>query len=125
MFENKTTAIFPQYPLLLSPTLASAADTALANMVITFSPIPSLDLRKQTRVIVKIPLDGLAHLDPAVDLCTEKRHHLSRKTGPVARVIAEKLSLALFGSTESRSEPFIHWLLGGIAIGLWILLYFH
>lgn len=91
MFENKTTIIFQQYPLLLSPTLASAADTALANMTITFNPIPSLDLRKPTRVRVKIPLAVLAHFDPAVDLSTEKRHHLSRKTGPVARVIAEKL----------------------------------
>lgn len=76
----------------------------LANMAITFNPVLFLDLGKPTRVKVRIPLDLLAHFDPAVDLSAGKMHHLMRKPEPVACVIAEKLSIALFGSTESQRD---------------------
>jgi hypothetical protein len=81
-------------------------------MSIILSPAPSLDLAKPTRVKVRFPLGLLAHFDPAVDLSAERDHHLLHRTGPAARVAAEKLSTALFGSTEALSDPFIH-LLGG------------
>ncbi|KAK4119512.1 hypothetical protein N657DRAFT_674900 [Parathielavia appendiculata] len=79
-------------------------------MSVTFEPMPSLDLVKPTRVKVQIPLDLLAHFDPIVDLSGKKVHHLARETESVARVIAEKLSMTLFGSTKSLPDPFIHWL---------------
>ncbi|KAH6855422.1 hypothetical protein B0I37DRAFT_350600 [Chaetomium sp. MPI-CAGE-AT-0009] len=85
-------------------------------MSITLSPVPSLDLAKPTRVKVRFPLGLLAHFDPAVDLSTERDDHLLHRTGPAARVAAENLSMALFGSTEALSDPFIH-LLGGFRDG--------
>ncbi|KAL2133506.1 hypothetical protein VTI74DRAFT_2232 [Chaetomium olivicolor] len=79
-------------------------------MSITFNPIPSLNLKKPTRVKVHIPLDLLVHFNPAVDLSAGNVHHLMHKTEPIVRVVAGKLSMALFGSTDSLSDPFVHWL---------------
>lgn len=91
-------------------------------MSIKFDPCHPSTLGNLPGSKVKIPLDLLAHFDPAVDLSAEKLPHLFaeelphlqdllRKTQPVVRSIAEQLSMALFGSTKAVkpvSHPFIH-----------------
>ncbi len=79
-------------------------------MPITFDPTPTLDLEKPTRVDTSIPSELLVHFDPAVDLSDRQASRRLHKTKPAVLAIAQQVSTALFGSTESISHPFSHTL---------------
>lgn len=80
-----------------------------SDMAILFNPIPSLDLGEPIRASVTIPIDLLTHLDPTVDLShPEKLHYIMQQTKTTTFTIAQSISTALFGSTQSVSDPFPH-----------------
>jgi hypothetical protein len=78
-------------------------------MAIIFNPVPSLDLGEPIRASVTIPIHLLAHFDPTVDLShPEKLHYIMRQTKATTFAIAQSISIALFGSTQSVPDPFTH-----------------
>lgn len=81
-------------------------------MSVSFEPVLQLDAGKPTRVEVYVPIDLLARFDPtaAAAPLPEQDMDLIKATKPVAFTIAQKISTALFGSTQSIPKPFATFL---------------
>ncbi|KAI0834778.1 hypothetical protein F5Y06DRAFT_148011 [Hypoxylon sp. FL0890] len=84
-------------------------------MSVSFEPVLQLDAGKPTRVEAYVPLDLLPRFDPtaAAGPLPDQDMDLIKATKPAAFTIAQAISTALFGSTQSIPQPFATFLTRG------------